>query len=96
MELTPPYAVQSDGGALREGGGSKPGRHGSVRGDLVGGDGRPRQELQRRGGKKNKNKHPGIYEVLTYSSSRRRPGGGEIEIEPGTLTDAHNPDIEEI
>lgn len=60
MELTPPYAVQSDGGALREGGGSKPGRHGSVGGDLVGGDGRPRQELQRQGGEKTKINTPGF------------------------------------
>lgn len=47
VELTPSNAVQSDGGALGEGGGAKPGWHCSVGGHLVGGDGRPRQRLQR-------------------------------------------------
>ena len=47
MELVSSEAVQSDGGALGEGGGAEPGRHGSVGGHLVGGDGRPRQGLQR-------------------------------------------------
>ncbi|TNN88877.1 hypothetical protein EYF80_000755 [Liparis tanakae] len=56
LELTPSNAVQSDGRALGEGGGPEPGGHGSVGGDLVGGDGRPRQKLLRR----DKNKHPGL------------------------------------
>lgn len=55
MELTASNTVQSDGSALGEGGGAKPGRHCSVGGNLVGGDGRPRQGLQRRD-----KKHPGF------------------------------------
>lgn len=49
MELAAAHAVQADGGALGEGGGPEAGRHGSVGGHLVGGDGRPRQRLGRRG-----------------------------------------------
>ena len=46
MELVSSEAVQSDGGALGEGGGAEPGRHGSVGGHLVGRNWRPRQGLQ--------------------------------------------------
>lgn len=42
VEFPPPHAVQSDGGALGENGGTKPGRYSFVGGHLVGGDGRSR------------------------------------------------------
>lgn len=47
MESTAAYAVQSDGGTLGESGGSKPGRHSSVRGHLMGRDWWSWQRLQR-------------------------------------------------
>lgn len=57
VKFSPSNTVQSDGGALGEDGGAKPGRHRFVGGHLVGGDGRPRQGLQ---GRQNQTKHPGI------------------------------------
>ena len=45
MQLASSQAVQSDWGALGEGGGAEPGRHGPVGGNLVGGDWGPGQGL---------------------------------------------------